>query len=58
MTTLRQARTEGGVVIGNKYAGQEEHMANRDRAMCSNTTQTKDTLNNNKKTYRTVGGHP
>ena len=30
-------------VIGNKEAGQEEHMANtnKDRAMCSNTTQTK-----------------
>ncbi len=51
MTTLRQTRTkQGGVVTGNKEAGRKEHMANnnKDRAMCSDTTQTK-----NKQTDRT-----
>ncbi len=34
---------KGGVVTGNKEAGQEEHMAdtNKDKAICSNTTQTR-----------------
>lgn len=39
--TNEDSRTKReGVVTGNKLMGTEEHMANKDRVMCSNTTQT------------------
>ena len=44
MKTIKQTRAkQGGVTKGNKEVGQEKHMenTNRDRAMCSDTKQTK-----------------